>query len=225
MPSKPTRLINQGFAQHNYVRPPRSHKLLYTNLPPQFSSACCGCSPMVLPGILQVPITPPPSFISTRTQPRAAPSHGGRLIPAHRPPPRDLPPLWKLLIDRLRAKIWKSVCWLFEVRSRPANESNRSYMPNMSTSGAMEIGRLILRQTAFKDARIQSETSAHRTNLPLSRRSKSAFNRSSLRSHSSQEFEPWLKWMIFDAILALVISQLLRHFKRLRPMFELLGMA
>lgn len=154
MSSKPTRLRKQGFAQHNYVRPPRNHTFLSTTLPLPSSSACCGCSLMVLPGILQVPITPPPSFISTRTQPRAAPSHGGRLIPPHRPPPRDLPPLWKLLINRLRAKLWKSVCWLFEVRSRLAYRSKLHYIPKMSTSGAMGIARFILGQTVFKDARI-----------------------------------------------------------------------
>jgi hypothetical protein len=42
---------------------------------------------------------------------------------------------------------------------------------------------------------------------------------------SLQEFQPWLKWIIFDAVLTLVIGQLVKYFERLRPLFEAVGWA
>jgi hypothetical protein len=41
----------------------------------------------------------------------------------------------------------------------------------------------------------------------------------------SQEFQPWLKWIIFDAVLTLVIGQLVKYFDGLRPLFEAVGWA
>lgn len=40
-----------------------------------------------------------------------------------------------------------------------------------------------------------------------------------------QEFQPWLKWIIFDAALTLVIGQLVKHIEFMRPMFEAVGWA
>jgi hypothetical protein len=38
-----------------------------------------------------------------------------------------------------------------------------------------------------------------------------------------QEFEPWLKWVIMDALLSLAISILTRHAKHLKPIFNAIG--
>ncbi|WIA12258.1 hypothetical protein OEZ85_012323 [Tetradesmus obliquus] len=40
-----------------------------------------------------------------------------------------------------------------------------------------------------------------------------------------EEFQPWLKWIIFDAVLTLVIGQLVKYFEGLRPLFEAVGWA
>lgn len=40
-----------------------------------------------------------------------------------------------------------------------------------------------------------------------------------------QEFQPWLKWIIFDAVLTLVIGQLVKYCEGLRPLFEAVGWA
>ena len=40
----------------------------------------------------------------------------------------------------------------------------------------------------------------------------------------AQEFQPWVKWLIFDALLTLAIGTLLRRYKGLRPALEALGL-
>jgi hypothetical protein len=40
-----------------------------------------------------------------------------------------------------------------------------------------------------------------------------------------QEFQPWLKWIIFDAALTVVVGQLVKHVEFVRPMFEAVGWA
>jgi hypothetical protein len=40
-----------------------------------------------------------------------------------------------------------------------------------------------------------------------------------------QEFQPWLKWIIFDAVLTLIIGQLVKHVEAVRPLFEAVGWA
>lgn len=41
----------------------------------------------------------------------------------------------------------------------------------------------------------------------------------------TQEFQPWLKWIIFDAALTLVVGQLVKHVEAVRPLFEAIGWA
>jgi len=41
----------------------------------------------------------------------------------------------------------------------------------------------------------------------------------------TQEFQPWIKWLIFDALVTLAIGALLRRYKGLRPALEALGLA
>ena len=38
-----------------------------------------------------------------------------------------------------------------------------------------------------------------------------------------QEFEPWFKWMLFDAILFALVSTSAKQIKFLRPAFEAVG--
>lgn len=38
-----------------------------------------------------------------------------------------------------------------------------------------------------------------------------------------QEFEPWFKWVIMDAVLALAISLIAKRVKSLRPVFRAIG--
>ncbi len=38
-----------------------------------------------------------------------------------------------------------------------------------------------------------------------------------------EEFEPWLKWMVFDSIMALMLGYLGRRWKALQPYLEALG--
>ena len=40
-----------------------------------------------------------------------------------------------------------------------------------------------------------------------------------------QEFQPWIKWLILDALLTLAIGTLLRRYKSFRPALEALGLA
>lgn len=40
---------------------------------------------------------------------------------------------------------------------------------------------------------------------------------------TSQEFSPWWKWIIFDALLALIVGWLANRFEGLRPFFEAVG--
>ena len=37
------------------------------------------------------------------------------------------------------------------------------------------------------------------------------------------EFQPWLKWLIFDAVLTLLVGALVRRAEPLRPLFEAVG--
>lgn len=37
------------------------------------------------------------------------------------------------------------------------------------------------------------------------------------------EFEPWLKWLVFDAVLRLVVAWLISKSERLRSFFGMLG--
>ncbi len=39
----------------------------------------------------------------------------------------------------------------------------------------------------------------------------------------AQEFGPWLKWLIFDALLTIIVGFLATRFKQLRPVMELVG--
>jgi hypothetical protein len=39
-----------------------------------------------------------------------------------------------------------------------------------------------------------------------------------------QEFEPWLKWLIFEAVLALIIRALVSRIAALEPFFEAIGL-
>lgn len=38
-----------------------------------------------------------------------------------------------------------------------------------------------------------------------------------------EEFGPWLKWLIFDALLTIIVGFLATRFKQLRPVMELVG--
>jgi len=38
-----------------------------------------------------------------------------------------------------------------------------------------------------------------------------------------QEFQPWLKWVILDAALTLLVSQFVKRFEGLRYIFEAVG--
>lgn len=38
-----------------------------------------------------------------------------------------------------------------------------------------------------------------------------------------QEFQPWIKWLIFDALLTLLLGALVRRCEALRPVFEAVG--
>jgi hypothetical protein len=40
-----------------------------------------------------------------------------------------------------------------------------------------------------------------------------------------QEFQPWLKWIIFDAALTLLVGQLVKRVEFVRPLFEAVGWA
>ena len=40
---------------------------------------------------------------------------------------------------------------------------------------------------------------------------------------SAQEFEPWFKWMIMDAILALLLNITVHRVRGLRPVFLAIG--
>lgn len=40
-----------------------------------------------------------------------------------------------------------------------------------------------------------------------------------------EEFQPWLKWIVFDAALTLVVGWLAKRFTPLRPLFEAVGWA
>jgi hypothetical protein len=40
-----------------------------------------------------------------------------------------------------------------------------------------------------------------------------------------QEFQPWLKWIIFDAALTLLVGQLVKRVEVVRPLFEAVGWA
>lgn len=42
-------------------------------------------------------------------------------------------------------------------------------------------------------------------------------------TRASQEFQPWLKWIIFDAVLTLVVGRLVKHAEFTRPLFEAIG--
>jgi hypothetical protein len=46
-----------------------------------------------------------------------------------------------------------------------------------------------------------------------------------MHAHHVQEFEPWLKWVILDAVLAIVVAALVRRVEPLRPLFESIGWA
>jgi hypothetical protein len=37
------------------------------------------------------------------------------------------------------------------------------------------------------------------------------------------EFEPWVKWLVYDALLTLLTAALSRRWKQLNPLFEALG--
>mmetsp|Transcript_26089 Transcript_26089/g.46388 ORF Transcript_26089/g.46388 Transcript_26089/m.46388 type:complete len:92 (+) Transcript_26089:340-615(+) len=37
------------------------------------------------------------------------------------------------------------------------------------------------------------------------------------------EFEPWVKWLVYDALLTLLTAALARRWKQLNPLFEALG--
>lgn len=41
----------------------------------------------------------------------------------------------------------------------------------------------------------------------------------------AQEFDPWLKWVVFDALLSLVVAALVKRVDSLRPFFETIGWA
>ncbi|BDA47293.1 hypothetical protein COCOBI_10-1390 [Coccomyxa sp. Obi] len=38
-----------------------------------------------------------------------------------------------------------------------------------------------------------------------------------------EEFEPWFKWVILDAVLALVVSLVAKRIKRARPVLRAIG--
>lgn len=38
-----------------------------------------------------------------------------------------------------------------------------------------------------------------------------------------EEFGPWIKWLVFDAILALIVNLIANRFESARPLFELVG--
>jgi hypothetical protein len=46
-----------------------------------------------------------------------------------------------------------------------------------------------------------------------------------MRRPAPQEFEPWFKWVVLDAALAVIIAGLVRHVEPLRPLFEAIGWA
>jgi hypothetical protein len=44
-----------------------------------------------------------------------------------------------------------------------------------------------------------------------------------MRALTTQEFAPWLKWLIFEAVLALVVRALAAKVSSLEPFFEAVG--
>lgn len=40
-----------------------------------------------------------------------------------------------------------------------------------------------------------------------------------------EEFSPWLKWLVFDAVLRLAVQYLVKRSERLRNLFERVGLA
>jgi hypothetical protein len=45
-----------------------------------------------------------------------------------------------------------------------------------------------------------------------------------IRTHAhAQEFTPWLKWLVFDSLLLLIVRFLSRRSTRLEALFEALG--
>lgn len=38
-----------------------------------------------------------------------------------------------------------------------------------------------------------------------------------------QEFQPWIKWLVFDALLTLLLGLVVKRFEGLRPLFEAVG--
>jgi hypothetical protein len=40
---------------------------------------------------------------------------------------------------------------------------------------------------------------------------------------SAQDFSPWLKWLVFDALLTAMIGFLATRYKGLHPLFRALG--
>jgi hypothetical protein len=38
-----------------------------------------------------------------------------------------------------------------------------------------------------------------------------------------QEFQPWIKWLVFDAVLTLLLGLVVKRFESLRPVFEAIG--
>lgn len=39
----------------------------------------------------------------------------------------------------------------------------------------------------------------------------------------SQDFQPWLKWLVFDAVFTLLITVLVKRAEFTRPLFTLIG--
>lgn len=39
----------------------------------------------------------------------------------------------------------------------------------------------------------------------------------------AQEFQPWLKWLVFDALLTLLLGLVVKRFEVLRPLVEAVG--
>ena len=159
-----------------------------------------------------------------------------RPVPRRRPPPRTPEPLWSLLLFHIRSRLWRALSWLFEVRSvilcrvqceRPldctaSSSSGRSDVGNCfdCRKAAQQIKCLNCSVLIVQCASLIQTEMRHANDLPALipvHPGKPAL------LTRSQEFQPWLKWIIFDAFLTLALAVLLRRYKRLRPVLEALG--
>ena len=83
------------------------------------------------------------------------------------------------------------------------------YFPNSADSIEMEGG-----------SSSGNSSNASPSGSPLARFGEALWN---AISWVLEEFEPWLKWMIFDAVMAVVVKAVASRWKALSPYLEAVG--